>query len=108
MHLEIQNLLKKGKKAKKKKINKEVGMKMLKLKMILPTNIIEDDVTNKNCHNPTQQQLNLTRLRLDIIIKPNPPTPPQPHKLAKIAIGREDSGTIDRGFSLVESLHSYH
>ena len=29
-----------------------------------------------NCHNRTQQQLNLTRLRLDIIIKPNPPTPP--------------------------------
>ena len=24
------------------------------------------------CHNPTQQQLNLTRLRLGIIIKPNP------------------------------------
>jgi len=29
----------------------------------------------KYCHNPTQQQLNLTRLRLDIIIKPNPPHP---------------------------------
>ena len=29
----------------------------------------------KYCHNPTQQQqqLNLTRLRLDIIIKPNQP-----------------------------------
>ena len=25
------------------------------------------------CHNPTQQQLNLTQLRLDIIITPNPP-----------------------------------
>ena len=25
------------------------------------------------CHNPTKQKLNLTRLRLDIIIKPNPP-----------------------------------
>ena len=28
------------------------------------------------CHNPTQQQLNLTRLRLDITIKPTPPQPP--------------------------------
>ena len=27
-----------------------------------------------NFQNPTQQQLNLTRLRLDIIIKPNPPS----------------------------------
>ena len=27
-----------------------------------------------NCHNPTQQQLKLTRLRLDTITKPNPPT----------------------------------
>ena len=26
------------------------------------------------CHNPTQQKLNLTLLRLDTIIKPNPPT----------------------------------
>ena len=26
-----------------------------------------------NCHNPTQQQLNLTRMRLDTIINPNPP-----------------------------------
>ena len=36
------------------------------------------------------------------------PTPSHPHNLSNIAIGREDSGTIDRGFSLVESLHSYH
>ena len=39
-----------------------------------------------NCHNRTQQQLNLTLLRLDIIIKPNPPTHPL-HKLPKIATG---------------------
>ena len=40
------------------------------------------------CHNPTQQQLNPTRLRLDIIIKPNPPTPPTTpsHKLSKPAV----------------------
>ena len=31
---------------------------------------------------PKQQQLNLTRLRLDTIIKPNPPTH---HKLSKLA-----------------------
>ena len=37
------------------------------------------------CHNPTQQQLNLTRLRLDIIIKPNPPHPTL-HKLSKLTI----------------------
>ena len=36
------------------------------------------------CHNPTQQQLNQTRLRLDTIIKPNPPTH---HKLPKLATG---------------------
>ena len=34
------------------------------------------------CHNPTQQQLNLTQLRLDSIITPNPPTP---NKLSKSA-----------------------
>ena len=34
------------------------------------------------CHNPTQKQLNLTWLRLDIIINPNPP---HPHKLSKAA-----------------------
>ena len=31
---------------------------------------------NIYCHNPTQQQLNQTRLRLDTIINPNPPHPP--------------------------------
>ena len=30
-----------------------------------------------NCHNPAQPQLNLTQLRLDIIIKPNPHTTPK-------------------------------
>ena len=37
------------------------------------------------CHNPTQQQPNLTRLRLDTIINPNPPHP-TPHKLSKPAV----------------------
>ena len=51
-------------------------------------------------HNPTQKQLNLTRLRLDIIINTNPPHPPtQPHHTQTIQ---------DRGFSLVKSLYSYH
>ena len=55
----------------------------------------------------TQQQLNLTRLRLDTIITLNPhhPTHPTHHKPL---IGWEDSGMIDRGFSLVESSYSYH
>ena len=30
---------------------------------------------------------------------------PPPLDFGTIAIGQEDSGTIDRGFSLVESLH---
>ena len=33
-------------------------------------------ITQPN-NNPTQQQLNLTQLRVDIIIKPNPPYPTQ-------------------------------
>ena len=34
-----------------------------------------------------------------------PPTTHPPLDIGTIAIGQEDSGTIDRGFSLGESLH---
>ena len=43
------------------------------------------------CQTPTQQLHNLTRLKLDIIIKPNQPHPTH----TNYPIGREDSGTID-------------
>ena len=46
---------------------------------------------------PTQQQLNLTRLRLDSIITPNPPhPPPQTSHWSRARTAQ------DRGFSLVE------
>ena len=50
---------------------------------------------------PTQQQLNLTRLRLDSIITPNlPHPPPQTSHWSRARTAQ------DRGFSLVESYPS--
>ena len=52
------------------------------------------------CHNPTptQQQLNLTRLRLDLIITPPPTThpthPPHPHKLSVVVESKSVVGTV--------------
>ena len=46
---------------------------------------------------PTQQQLNLTQLRLDLIITPNPPHhPTPPHKLSVVVVVESKSavGTV--------------
>ena len=45
--------------------------------LVLTSKCCYQEMFQNNCHNPTQQQLNLTRLRLDTIINPNPPHPPQ-------------------------------
>ena len=55
---------------------------------------------------PTQQQLNLTRLRLDLIITPNLPHPTPPTSPPQTSHWSRARTAQDRGFSLVESYPS--